>query len=181
MRVSSSGRSIRRGWLSRKVVRTVSRVTPGGRLGPGALEDEGIGRPEVSGVAVTEGVAGVPCPDVGVDVDVGVAVEVGDGVSVGVVGIVGVVEGGVSVGIGVGVLVWRAGAASATPVRRATLDGTARARMPACRTNARRVIRRSHTRVIVAVRRFTECAPLAPRRRTRDLANRCARSLERAG
>jgi hypothetical protein len=99
-------------------------------------------------VAVTDGA--IVCDGVGVEVEAGVSVGgvvAGSGVSVA-----GVVE------VGVGVEDWLAGAASATPtspVSRATLEGIAKATRLACRTNARRVICRSHTRVILAVRRVT--------------------------
>lgn len=87
---------------------------------------------------------------------VGVDVEVGTGVSVGGV----VVPVGVVV-VGVAVDACSAGAATATPaspVSSPKLEDTARATSPARRTNARRVIRRSHTRAILTVRRFTEGA-----------------------
>jgi hypothetical protein len=74
-------------------MRTVSRATVGGRLGPDGGAAEGIGRPEVSGVGVRDGV---------IDGE-GVAVEVGAGVSVG--GVVAGVDVSVAGTVGLGVAV----------------------------------------------------------------------------
>ena len=104
----------------------------------------------MSGVGVRDGAT--------VEPDVGVAVAVGADVSDGGVVAGGEVSAAGAVGVGVAVAAWSAGAAQATPtgpVSRAKLEGIASAASPARRTNARRVIRRSHTRVILAVRRVT--------------------------
>jgi hypothetical protein len=130
------------------VVRTVSRVAPGGRAGTGAVGDEvavldGAGVDDGVAVGVVAGAsAGVACPDAG-----GVAVEV-----------VEADEPGVSPGVGVGVAVCAAGAACATPARPVNnpmLFGRASASRLAWWTNARRVIRRTHARFILVVRRIT--------------------------
>jgi hypothetical protein len=79
------------------------------------VDDDGIGRPAVSGVGVAWPAPGVT---VGVEVDVGAA---------------GSVAGGV-VEVGVGVVAWSGGAASATrvrPVSNATLAGMTSAASPA--------------------------------------------------
>jgi hypothetical protein len=130
------------------VVRTDSRLAPGGSVGIGAVGDE---------VAVTDG-AGV---------EVGVEVGVVDGASAGVacpdagrvaVEVVETGEPGASPVVGVGVAVWPAGAACATPARPVNspmLFGNASASRLAWWTNARRVIRRVDARFILVVRRIT--------------------------
>jgi hypothetical protein len=149
IRASSSASSSRRGWLRRSVVRTVSRVTPAGTLCVGTVgETVAVS----AGVAVDEAVAAVAA---GVSDGDAVAVSEGPGVDEDVAE---AGDPGASAAVGVAVAVCSAGAAwatSASPVRRPTLFGSARAISVAWRTNARREIRSAHARFILVVERIT--------------------------
>jgi len=130
MRASSSVSMSRRGWLSRNVVKTFSRVTvPVAPVKTGAAW-----RPDGSGVGVVVGAL--------VEVGGGVAVEVCAGVSVGVAVNSGA---GVSLAGVVGVLAWDNGAASVLRVRAVIaprLAGIESRYRAARRTSVRRVTRR---------------------------------------
>jgi hypothetical protein len=142
------------------VFKTVSRVTPAGRLG----------RADVGG-AVAEPACAAEGVGTGVDEDAGVdeGVAMADaaapeaslaGVTVGVVeAVVAAGEAGDSVGVAVitgsSCGVGAASATPASPLSRPKPVGNANATSPASRTNARRVIRRASLRIVLVVRRIT--------------------------
>jgi hypothetical protein len=134
----------------------------------------------------TEGVAGVTGVAAAVAEEAGTADAPGAGPStVGVWVAVEVGTGGVPIGspvVGVVGVACRAGAASATPVSSDSKPRLlASASRPVSRTNARRVIRRAEQRNSLDIWCITVCASPLPARTTRDLAQWCTRSPERAG